>query len=72
MEAIAFTADGSPMKDKNTLTGRLDDPRPNLQNVPIRTEEGRRIRDAFRVWDGLPGDYIEIEKRLMKGDPRDP
>ncbi|KWX63223.1 DNA polymerase I [Mycobacterium sp. NAZ190054] len=59
-------------------TGRLSSTEPNLQNIPIRTEAGRRIRDAFVVGGGPPGsgggpafaelmtaDYSQIEMRIM-------
>ncbi|WP_295033033.1 DNA polymerase I [uncultured Microbacterium sp.] len=50
-------------------TGRLSSTDPNLQNIPVRTEESRRIRSAFQVGDGyetlLTADYSQIEMRIM-------
>ena len=58
-----------------TATGRLSSSEPNLQNIPVRTEEGRELRKAFlprKGWVLLDADYSQIELRLMahlSGDP---
>jgi DNA polymerase I len=52
-----------------TATGRLSSTGPNLQNIPVRTEEGRKIRNCFTVGKGfvalLTADYSQIEMRIM-------
>ena len=56
-------------------TGRLSSSDPNLQNIPIRTEMGRRVRDAFvpeAGWSMLAADYSQIELRVLAHLSRDP
>jgi DNA polymerase-1 len=56
-------------------TGRLSSTDPNLQNIPVRTAEGRRIREAFTVGPGfeslMTADYSQIEMRIMAHLSRD-
>jgi DNA polymerase-1 len=56
-------------------TGRLSSSDPNLQNIPIRTEMGRRVRDAFvpqERWSMLAADYSQIELRVLAHLSQDP
>lgn len=59
-----------------TATGRLSCQDPNLQNIPVRTEEGKKIREAFKPekkgWLYLASDYSQIELRLLAHLSEDP
>src|SRR5205814_246426 len=71
-------ADGrihSQLNQTVTATGRLSSSDPNLQNIPIRTELGRRIRRAFVPDKGnvfVAADYSQLELRLLAHITRDP
>lgn len=76
---VAIGADGrvrTTYLQTGSQTGRLSSTDPNLQNIPVRTEESRRIRSAFEVGEGyetlLTADYSQIEMRIMAHLSEDP
>ena len=76
---VAIAGDGrvrTTYLQTGSQTGRLSSTDPNLQNIPVRTEESRRIRSAFEVGEGyetlLTADYSQIEMRIMAHLSEDP
>lgn len=75
LESLAYEINPATHRIHSTFnqsiaaTGRLSSQDPNLQNIPIRTEVGRKIREAFRPqhpnWSYLAADYSQIELRLL-------
>jgi len=78
LPALIDTSDGrlhTTFNQSGAATGRLSSSDPNLQNIPVRTELGRRIRAAFVPRDGwklVVADYSQIELRLLAHMSQDP
>ena len=78
LAALAYPGDGrvhTHYAQAVAVTGRLSSNDPNLQNIPIRTPEGRRVREAFVAPKGsliASADYSQIELRIMAHISQDP
>lgn len=78
LPTMVYAGDGrvhTTFGQATAVTGRLASSDPNLQNIPVRTEEGRRVREAFVAPEGykiLSADYSQIELRIMAHISDDP
>jgi DNA polymerase-1 len=79
LPALVHKSDGRLHASFNQVvaaTGRLSSSDPNLQNIPVRTEDGRQIRQAFvageKGWQLLTADYSQIELRILAHYSNDP